>query len=224
MSFNPRTPGFPDAGWQSARIQHDRGNQRQRDRAGACRLAYRATVVSGRFQRCSVRLAIRIDIPGLGHLELEGFNSPPVVESADTGPFFHNHMVSDLESAVAFYGTPAFQTSIFATPPVLPVSISADPDDPEVQAIAAFLRVLNALENIRSAINVAERGRTMTSGGRHARPGRPLPGRDHRRTGGLVPGCSQRKRSSRRFLWRVAGCWLRGLRLHQRRTSGIRRQ
>jgi hypothetical protein len=31
-----------------------------------------------------------------------------------------------------------------------------------VQAIAAFLRVLNALENIRSSIEVAERGRTMT--------------------------------------------------------------
>jgi hypothetical protein len=42
---------------------------------------------------------------------------------------------------------------------VIPVSISPAPDDPEVQAIAAFLRVLNALENIRSAINVAERGR-----------------------------------------------------------------
>ena len=42
------------------------------------------------------------------------------------------------------------------------MNISADPNDPEVQAIAAFLRVLNALENIRSSINVAERGRTMT--------------------------------------------------------------
>ena len=41
------------------------------------------------------------------------------------------------------------------------MSISADPNDPEVQAIAAFLRVLNALENIRSSINVAERGRRM---------------------------------------------------------------
>jgi cytochrome c peroxidase len=88
---------------------------------------------------------------------LEGFNSPPVVESADTAPFFHNHTVPDLESAVAFYGTPAFQRSAFG--PVIPVSISPAPDDPEVQAIAAFLRVLNALENIRSAINVAERGR-----------------------------------------------------------------
>ena len=43
------------------------------------------------------------------------------------------------------------------------VQISADPNDPEVQAIAAFLRVLNALENIRSSINVAERGRRMAS-------------------------------------------------------------
>jgi uncharacterized NAD(P)/FAD-binding protein YdhS len=43
------------------------------------------------------------------------------------------------------------------------VSISADPYDPEVQTIAAFVRVLNALENIRSSINVAARGRTMTT-------------------------------------------------------------
>ncbi len=49
--------------------------------------------------------------PPFGHLEFEEFNSPPVVESADTGPFFHNHTVNDLESAVAFYGTPAFQTA-----------------------------------------------------------------------------------------------------------------
>ena len=29
--------------------------------------------------------------PPFGHFELEEFNSPPVVESADTGPFYHNH-------------------------------------------------------------------------------------------------------------------------------------
>jgi hypothetical protein len=98
--------------------------------------------------------------PPFGHFEIEEFNSPPVVESADTGPFFHNHTVADLESAVAFYGTDAFKASLFSG--AAPVEISADPSDPEVQAIAAFLRVLNALENIRSAIDVAERGRTMT--------------------------------------------------------------
>jgi cytochrome c peroxidase len=93
-------------------------------------------------------------------LEIEEFNSPPVVESADTGPFFHNHTESDLENAVAFYGSDAFKKSI--VPLLIPVEISADPNDPEVLAIAAFLRVLNALENIRSSIEVAERGRTMT--------------------------------------------------------------
>jgi cytochrome c peroxidase len=98
--------------------------------------------------------------PPFGHFEIEEFNSPPVVESADTGPFFHNHTEPDLESAVAFYGSAAFKNSL--VPTLIPIEISADPNDPEVQAIAAFLRVLNALENIRSSIDVAERGRTMT--------------------------------------------------------------
>jgi hypothetical protein len=97
--------------------------------------------------------------PPFGHVELEEFNSPPVVESADTGPFFHNHMSPDLESAVAFYGSDAFKNSL--VPAAIPIDISADPADPDVRAIAAFLRVLNALENIRSSIDVAERGRTM---------------------------------------------------------------
>jgi hypothetical protein len=43
----------------------------------------------------------------------------------------------------------------------MPVDLKEDPADPEVVAIAAFLRVLNALENVRSSIEVAERGRTM---------------------------------------------------------------
>jgi len=92
----------------------------------------------------------------------EEFNTPPLVESADTAPFFHNHTVKDLESAIAFYGRPEFQSpKSIGNPNAIPIQISADPNDPEVQAIGAFLRVLNALENIRSSINVAERGRTM---------------------------------------------------------------
>ena len=99
-------------------------------------------------------------------IPFEEFNTPPVVESADTAPFFHNHTVKDLESAVAFYGTPAFQAGTFSignpANKATPITISSDPNDPEVQAIAAFLRVLNALENIRSSMNVAERGAGMT--------------------------------------------------------------
>jgi hypothetical protein len=98
--------------------------------------------------------------PPFGHLEIEEFNSSSVVESADTGPFFHNHTVRTLEESVAFYGSDAFKAGLVGT--AVPIDISADPADPDVQAIAAFLRVLNALENIRSSIDVAERGRRMT--------------------------------------------------------------
>jgi cytochrome c peroxidase len=106
-------------------------------------------------------------VVGSTRIPFEEFNTPPVVESADTAPFFHNHTVKDLESAVAFYGTDAFQKAPFSignpANKAIPIKISSDPNDPEVQAIAAFLRVLNALENIRSSINVAGRGRTMTT-------------------------------------------------------------
>ena len=165
MSFNSRTPGFP-------RID---GSPRGFNIAAATNvnetplaLALRLPRDSGFGQILTVfgSFGNTDDLPApFGHLELEEFNSPPVVESADTGPFFHNHTISDLESAVAFYGTPAFQASITGRNPLggMQVQISSDPNDPEVQAIAAFLRMLNALENIRSSINVAERGRTMTT-------------------------------------------------------------
>ena len=94
----------------------------------------------------------------------EEFNSTSVVESADTGPFFHNHTVKTLEESIAFYGTAAFQSTPLSigNGPVK-VAISSHPNDPEVQAISAFLRVLNALENIRSSISVVQRARQMSS-------------------------------------------------------------
>ena len=103
------------------------------------------------------------DIVPFGHLQAEEFNSGPMVEAADTGPFFHNHTAKTLEEAVAFYGTPAFQAGLFSKFGLITVQISADPNSDEVQAIAGFLRVLNVLENIRSSINITERGRQMTS-------------------------------------------------------------
>src|SRR5688572_16768406 len=131
MSFNPATPGFPDVDGSPQGFS----------------LASPTNVDD-------VPLALALGLPRDG-----GFGQIPTVESADTAPFFHNHTVPDLESAVAFYGTPAFKASLIAG--AIPIDISPDPADPEVQAIAAFLRVLNALENIRSSIDVAERGRTM---------------------------------------------------------------
>jgi cytochrome c peroxidase len=159
MSFNPATPGFPaiDGSPRGFNIGAAT-NVNETPLALALNLPRdggfgQLLTIFGSFGNSA-------DLPPpVGHRDFEEFNSSPVVESADTGPFFHNHTVEDLESAVAFYGTAAFQTSIQNN--ATPVSISGDPGDPEVRAIAAFLRVLNALENIRSSINVAERGRRM---------------------------------------------------------------
>jgi cytochrome c553 len=79
------------------------------------------------------------------------FNTPPLVEAADTPPFFHNNAVRTLEGAVAFYNSEAFNNS-----PAGRALASADPkgigirlETGQVEAVAAFLRVINALENIR---------------------------------------------------------------------------
>jgi hypothetical protein len=74
------------------------------------------------------------------------FNTPPLVEAADTGPFFHSNAVNAIESAVQFYiqGVPASFSTMTTS---------------DVQAIAAFLRVINALENIRSAMAFEERAK-----------------------------------------------------------------
>ena len=86
------------------------------------------------------------------------FNTPPLVESADTGPFFHNNAIETIEGAVAFYNGDAFNNS-----PSGQVLAQNDPrkvgirlDATQVVAVAAFLRVLNALENIRQSLELLE--------------------------------------------------------------------
>lgn len=66
------------------------------------------------------------------------FNTAVLVEAADTGPFFHNNSVETIEAAVAFYTGPNVGITIM--------------DGSQVRAIGAFLRVLNADENLRSAL------------------------------------------------------------------------
>jgi hypothetical protein len=39
------------------------------------------------------------------------FNTPPLIEAADTGPFFHNNVAETIEDAVEFYSSPQFQAS-----------------------------------------------------------------------------------------------------------------
>jgi hypothetical protein len=86
--------------------------------------------------------------------ELDALNTPPLVEAADTGPFFHNNSVETIEGAVAFYTGAAFRNS-----PAGKVAGGIDLDGTQVVAVAAFLRVINALENIRQAVELLEQGR-----------------------------------------------------------------
>lgn len=95
---------------------------------------------------------------GLGTPGDGTFNTPPLVEAADTGPFFHNNAVETIEGAVAFYNGEAFNTS-----PAGRFLASRDPrgvgirlDATQVVAVAAFLRVLNALENARESLVLLE--------------------------------------------------------------------
>jgi hypothetical protein len=78
------------------------------------------------------------------------FNIPPLIEAADTSPFFHdNAFTSTIEDAISFY-----QTTTFAGSPgagLCPVSIT----DAQRTDIGSFLRTLNALFNMMQVRNRA---------------------------------------------------------------------
>jgi cytochrome c peroxidase len=68
------------------------------------------------------------------------FNSQSLVEAADTPPFFHNNIVDTIEEAVAFYTSDTFSLNrAFVL------------SDRQVDQVAAFLRAINAVDNIASA-------------------------------------------------------------------------
>ncbi len=98
----------------------------------------------------STRPADDIDQPpidnGFGFPGNGSFNTVSLVEAADSGPFFHNHRSETIEDAVQFYTTPDFANSpsgAFIGPIVL--------DRRQIRNVGAFLRAINALENIRQA-------------------------------------------------------------------------
>jgi mono/diheme cytochrome c family protein len=99
-----------------------------------------------------------LGVPGGGT-----FNTPPLVESADAGPFFHNNAVETIEGAVAFYNGQTFNNS-----PSGRFLASTDPngvgirlDATQVVAVAAFLRVINVLESIRLSIEALEQAAAL---------------------------------------------------------------
>ncbi|MBT8433080.1 MAG: hypothetical protein KJN95_00375 [Gammaproteobacteria bacterium] len=90
--------------------------------------------------------------PGVGE-----FNTPTLVEAADTGPFFHNNSVETIEGSVAFYNGDAFTNSPAGQLLVGATGSAINLDATQVVAVAAFLRVINALENIRSSNELLDR-------------------------------------------------------------------
>lgn len=79
------------------------------------------------------------------------FNVPVVIEAADTGPFFHANQIDTVEAMVAFYSSQRHLRNGEVLPAIVPLNGS------QVANIGAFLRVLNADENARSAIALLDK-------------------------------------------------------------------
>lgn len=88
-------------------------------------------------------------IPGDGE-----FNTPPLVESADTGPFFHDNSIDTIEGAVAFYNGASFNLSPAGRALTSLTGGGIELEATQTVAVAAFLRVINALENVRMGIGL----------------------------------------------------------------------
>ena len=77
------------------------------------------------------------------------FNAPSLIEAADTTPSFHDNSAATIEDAVRFYTTRAFAQSTEGQ--TLNIRLTSA----DVVAIAALLRTLNAIDNIRSSNSFA---------------------------------------------------------------------
>lgn len=84
---------------------------------------------------------------GFGH-GTSLFNVPTVIEAADSGPFFHANQIETVEGMVAFYASKRHLRNGQVLPPIVELNGS------QVANVGAFLRVLNADENVRSAISL----------------------------------------------------------------------
>ncbi len=83
------------------------------------------------------------------------FNAPTVVEAADTGPYFHSNQIDTVEALVAFYSSPRHLRNGEVLPPIVGLNGA------QVANVGAFLRVINADENARSAIGLVEQARLL---------------------------------------------------------------
>jgi hypothetical protein len=74
------------------------------------------------------------------------FSTPPLIEAADTGPFFHTNAFATIEAAIGFYTTSAFAQSVAGGGAAISLSST------EIANLGRFLRVLNASFNAQLAL------------------------------------------------------------------------
>lgn len=159
---------------------------------------------------------------GLGNPGNGTFNTPPLVEAADTGPFFHNNAIETIEGAVGFYDGEAFNNS-----PAGQVLGGIELDGTQIVAIAAFLRVINALENIRESIEFLEK-----STKRKSAEAKQLLGRALNETndsigvlvgGGLHPQAVAHLREAKKLTKQAARSWFSRVRLTEEAIRALQK-
>jgi len=79
------------------------------------------------------------------------FNTPPVIEFADTQPGFHNDSGGTPEAVVAFYSTTEFRASQASADLVARFGSQIAITDSDAEAIARFIRTLNVALNLDMA-------------------------------------------------------------------------
>ncbi len=85
-------------------------------------------------------------VPSMFGFGTGSFNTPPLIEAADTGPWFHtNAFGPQIEDAISFYTTAAFAASPSGNGNVIPLSST------DITNVGRFLRVLNASMNLQLA-------------------------------------------------------------------------
>lgn len=103
------------------------------------------------------------DDPTIKSFGNKTFNVPSLVEFADTVPGFHNNITNmgaladTVEGAVSFYRSSEFATS--------PDGFQINFQGNDIDNIGKFLRVINALENRRSADDYGARAATLITNG-----------------------------------------------------------
>jgi cytochrome c peroxidase len=94
--------------------------------------------------------SFNFDSDGDGTLDSFGngtFSTPPLIEAADTGPFFHTNAFETIEDAIGFYNTEAFNQSPAGAGGTR-IALSAT----QIANLGSFLRVLNVAFNAQVAI------------------------------------------------------------------------